>query len=101
MSEGESIRTPIDELLDRAEEAGCLEFAEVAEVVEEMSLDDDRVEAIYQEAQRRGITLSEDCTKSRDQNTEGTYTPELFADATSDSLQIFLRDISQRRLLTA
>ena len=101
MSEGETTRTPVDELLDRAEEAGCLEFAEVADLVEEMSLDEDRVEAIYQEAQRRGITLSEDCSKSRDETTEGTYTPELFADATSDSLQIFLRDISQRRLLTA
>src|ERR671916_1849851 len=104
MSEGETTRTPVDELLDRAEEAGCLEFTEVADLVEEMSLDEDRVEAIYQEAQRRGITLSEDCSKSRaetGESSEGSYTPEMFADATSDSLQIFLRDISQRRLLTA
>jgi RNA polymerase primary sigma factor len=100
----ESARTPVDDLLDRAEESGCLEFSEVAEAVEEMSLDEERVEAIYQEAQRRGITLAEDCGAARDDSSEGaegTYTPELFADATSDSLQIFLRDISQRRLLTA
>src|SRR5919199_1727604 len=100
MSE-ESVRTPVDELLDRAEESGCIEFAEIAEAVEEMSLDDSRIEAIYQEAQRRGIALAEDCSGSREDTTEGSYTPELFADATSDSLQIFLRDISQRRLLTA
>src|ERR671933_499210 len=97
----ESGRTQIDELLERGEETGCIEFAEIAEAVEEMSLDDSRVEAIYQEAQRRGITLAEDCSGSREDTTEGSYTPELFADATSDALQIFLRDISQRRLLTA
>jgi RNA polymerase primary sigma factor len=102
MSE-ETPRTPVDELLDRGEEAGCLEFSEIAELVEETSLDDERTEALYAEAQRRGITLSEDCSAQRDdtESGEGTYTPELFADATSDSLQIFLRDISQRRLLTA
>src|SRR3712207_2951858 len=68
-----------------------------------MSLDEERVEALYQEAQRRGITLSEDCAGEGSQESagEGAYSPELFADATSDSLQIFLRDISQRRLLTA
>src|SRR3954449_4226559 len=102
MSE-ETPRTPVDELLDRGEENGCLEFSEIAELVEETGLDEERTEALYAEAQRRGITLSEDCSAQREESesTEGTYTPELFADATSDSLQIFLRDISQRRLLTA
>src|SRR3954464_15664275 len=101
MSE-ETPRNPIDELLDRGEESGCIEFSEIAEVVEDMSLDEERVEAVYVEAQRRGITLSEDCAGAeQEESSEGTYTPELFADATSDSLQIFLRDISQRRLLTA
>ena len=32
----------MDELLDRGEEAGCLEFSEIAELVEEMGLDHDR-----------------------------------------------------------
>src|ERR687885_1870825 len=96
----ESGRTPIEALLERGEETGCIEFAEIAEAVEEMNLDDERIEAIYQEAQRRGISLADDC-KREDESAEGTYTPELFAEATSDSLQIFLRDISQRRLLTA
>src|SRR3978361_130486 len=55
--------------------------------------------AFYQESLRRGITLADDW--KRDEAPEGTYTPDMFAEATSDSLQIFLRDISQRRLLTA
>src|SRR4029079_16465881 len=64
-----------------------------------MGLDEDRIEAVYQEALRRGISLADDW--KRDEAPEGTYTHDLFAEATSDSLQIFLRDISQRRLLTA
>ena len=51
------------------------------------------------EAQRRGIELGE--ANPRPERVEGAYTPAAVADATSDSLQIFLRDISQRRLLTA
>jgi RNA polymerase primary sigma factor len=100
MSE-ETPRDPVEALLARGEESGCIQFSEIAEVVEEGSLDEDRVEAVYQEAQRRGITLSEDCERAEETSPEGTYRPDMFADATSDSLQIFLRDISQRRLLTA
>src|SRR4051812_44087265 len=95
----ESARTALDDLLDRAEESGSLEFAAVAHAVEELGLDEDRIEAVYQEGLRRGISMADDW--KRDEAPEGTYTPELFAEATSDSLQIFLRDISQRRLLTA
>ena len=95
----ESARTALDDLLDRAEESGSLEFAAVAHAVEEMGLDEDRIEAVYQEGLRRGITMADDW--KRDEAPEGTYTPDMFAEATSDSLQIFLRDISQRRLLTA
>ncbi|MEA2421128.1 MAG: polymerase primary sigma factor, partial [Thermoleophilaceae bacterium] len=95
----ESPPTRLDDLLDRAEESGALEFSAVAQAVEEMGLDEDRIEGVYQEALRRGIALADDW--KRDEAPEGTYTPDMFAEATSDSLQIFLRDISQRALLTA
>ena len=98
MSE-ETPRTPVDELLERGEESGCIEFSEIAEAVEELGLDDEGMESLYQEAQRRGISLADDC--ERQEGPEGAYRPDMFAEATSDSLQIFLRDISQRRLLTA
>ena len=65
---------------DPSTQAGRL----IAHAVEEMGLDEDRIEAVYQEAVRRGITLADDW--KRDEAPEGTYTPELFAEATSDSL---------------
>jgi RNA polymerase primary sigma factor len=94
-----SERSRVDELLERGEESGCIEFSEIAEAVEEMNLDDEGMEGLYQEAQRRGISLADNC--ERQEGPEGSYRPDMFAEATSDSLQIFLRDISQRRLLTA
>jgi hypothetical protein len=76
MSE-ETPRTPVDELLDRAEENGCLEFSAIAELVEEHGLDEEGTEALYAEAQRRGITLAEDCSAQASESSEsgeGTYT---------------------------
>ncbi|HEX8075008.1 MAG TPA: sigma-70 family RNA polymerase sigma factor [Thermoleophilaceae bacterium] len=93
------IERTIDDLLRRAEESGCLEFSDVAEAVEGLDIDEERIEAMYREAQRRGIELADNC--SRPATPENGYTHDVVADATSDSLQLFLRDISQRPLLTA
>jgi RNA polymerase primary sigma factor len=87
----------IDELLERAADNGCLEFSQVAEAIEGGVLDEESVEHVYAEAQRRGIKLSDDCGREA----QDVYSPAAIADATSDSLQLFLRDIAQRPLLTA
>ena len=88
-----------EDLLRRAEDAGSIEFSELAEAVEEAGLDDEHVDALYREAERRGIEVLDN--GSRREPAETAFTPDAVADATSDSLQIFLRDIAQRRLLTA
>src|SRR3954466_11568501 len=95
----ESARTALDDLLDRAEESGSLEFAAVAHAVEEMGLDEDRRQTVYQEGLRRGIAQADDWRHG--EAPEGSYTPELVAEATSDSLQIFLPDVSERRPLSS
>jgi RNA polymerase primary sigma factor len=99
MSES-AVERRIDGLLRHAEETGCLEFSDVAQAVEALEIDDERIEALYREAQQRGIDLSDDCSRA-DGPAETGYTNDVVADATSDSLQLFLRDISQRPLLTA
>src|SRR5204862_3470967 len=82
---------------ERAAEDGCVEFSDLAAAAEDMWLDEERLESVYAEAQRRGIDVTDSCGRGG----AATFTPDEVADATSDSLQIFLRDISQRRLLTA
>jgi RNA polymerase primary sigma factor len=94
----ESENLAIEGLLERAGEAGVLELSHVGEAAERFGLDEDAVEAIYAEAQRRGIELSDDLGRPRG---DSSYTPHAVAEATSDSLQLFLRDIAQRPLLKA
>jgi RNA polymerase primary sigma factor len=98
VSDAQAERT-VEELLRRGEESGRLEFADVAEAVEGIDIDEEQIEELYREARRRGIELTEN--GSPPDSPEAAYTHEAVAEATSDSLQIFLRDISQRPLLTA
>jgi RNA polymerase primary sigma factor len=88
----------IDALYRRGEEAGRLELSEIASAVEELDLESGALEAIYAEAERRGIEVEDDVSNG---GTKSSYTHDEVADATSDSLQLFLRDIAQRPLLTA
>src|SRR4051795_5540550 len=94
-----SANETLDALYRRGEEAGRLELSEIASAVEELELEPGGLEAIYAEAERRGIEVEDDCSNAGDK--ASSYTVDEVADATSDSLQLFLRDIAQRPLLTA
>jgi RNA polymerase primary sigma factor len=87
----------VDALLRRGEQTGHLELSELAAAAESMGMPDSDLEGVYEEAQRRGITVDDDWGR---ESTTG-YSQAAVAEATSDSLQLFLRDISQRALLTA
>lgn len=89
----------VETLLRRGEAEGCLEYSEIAAAVQDLELANGSLDAIYEEAERRGIEISDDCARSSD--APATFTNDAVADATSDSLQLFLRDIGQRPLLTA
>jgi RNA polymerase primary sigma factor len=99
VSEPAVVERTVEELLRRGEENGSLEFSEVAEAVEGLDIDEERIEELYREARRRGIELMENGV--RPDGPEAPYTHDAVAEATSDSLQLFLRDIAQRPLLTA
>src|SRR5436190_9062608 len=94
-----SANETLDALYRRGEEAGRLELSEIASAVEELELEPGGLEAIYAEAERRGIEVDDDVSNGTD--SKSGYTLDEVADATSDSLQLFLRDIAQRPLLTA
>jgi len=89
----------VEPLLRRGEEQGWLEYSAIAAAVEELELDEGGIEAIHAEAERRGIELTEH-GGAREKPTP-TVTHGEVSEATSDSLQLFLRDIAQRPLLTA
>ena len=89
----------VQALLAHGEEHGCLEFSEVDEVAQTLDLEDEDVQAIYEEIERRGIELKDDC--ARESAPQPTYVNGDLAHATTDALQLFLNEIGRYPLLTA
>jgi RNA polymerase primary sigma factor len=86
-------------LIDGGEEAGCLNLSQLNELAQALELDEDDVEALYEQIESRGIELSDDC--GRDSATDVSYTNGELATATTDALQLFLNEVGRHRLLTA
>ena len=89
----------VDALLRHGEERGCINLSEFSDVVHSEDLEDDELDALYDELQRRGINLTDDC--ERDGASDGTYVNGDLAVATTDALQLFLNEIGRYPLLTA
>jgi RNA polymerase primary sigma factor len=89
----------IHELIDRGEEAGCLNLSEVAEITQALELEHEEVESLYEQIHARGIDLTDDC--ARQEGTQGSYDNEELAIQTTDALQLFLNEVSRHKLLTA
>jgi RNA polymerase primary sigma factor len=88
----------ITDLIDRVSEEGCLELSELSAALEQGEPDDDEVEEIYHELERRGIALRDDCGHDA---VKSTYVNGDLALATTDSLQLFLNEAARYALLTA
>src|SRR5687768_16962113 len=86
-------------ILDAGEEAGCLNLSQFSAAVQDLELDEDELEALYAELEKRGIALSDDC--GRESRDSATYVNGDLATATTDSLQLFLNEAGRYPLLTA
>jgi RNA polymerase primary sigma factor len=87
------------ELIEHGEEAGCLNLSQVGEITQELELEPDDVESLYERINARGIELSDDC--ARQGSRDGSYANPDLAVQTTDALQLFLNEVSRHRLLTA
>ena len=92
-------RETLAPMLDAGEEAGCLNLSEFSAAVQDLELEDEELETLYQELEERGISLSDDC--GRASAAEATYVNGDLAAATTDSLQLFLNEAGRYPLLTA
>jgi RNA polymerase primary sigma factor len=86
-------------LLEQGERDGCLTLSEVETILAAHDYEDETVEELHEELERRGIEVTDDCVRS-DAN-EGEYSNGGLALATTDSLQLFLNEIGRYPLLTA
>ena len=100
-------------LVDRGQQLGVLTFAQVAGAVSELDLDEADVEDLHGFLERAAIELVEEVDPALAAAAELERAPEkrgrpkpktaldLKPDMTTDSLQLFLKDIAKVRLLTA
>jgi RNA polymerase primary sigma factor len=89
----------LETLLANGEEHGCIELSEIDEVAQALELEDEDVQALYEEIERRGIDLRDDCGRS--EVPAPTYVNGDLAHATTDALQLFLNEAGRYQLLTA
>jgi RNA polymerase primary sigma factor len=89
----------IDAFLAEGEEQGCIEYSQVDELAASLELEDDDVQALYEEIERRGIELKDDC--ARQGAADAAYVNGDLAHATTDALQLFLNEAGRYKLLTA
>ena len=84
--------------LENGEERGCIQLSSLDEFAQSLDLDDREVEELYEEAQARGIELSDDCGHEAP---GATYVNGDLVVATTDALQQFLNEAGRYPLLTA
>jgi RNA polymerase primary sigma factor len=88
----------VEALLERGEESGCVNLSELSELIQELELPEDDAQALQERLEARGIEVSDDCGNER----PGThYNNDELATMTSDTLQLFLRDVRRHPLLSA
>jgi RNA polymerase primary sigma factor len=86
------------QLLETAEQSGSIRQAELTEVLEPLELGLLETDAVYRELDQRGIEVIEE---HKEVAPPPPPPPALKPDMTTDSLQLFLKDIGKVRLLTA
>jgi RNA polymerase primary sigma factor len=89
--------SPIDALVERGEEEGCVNLSELSELVQD--LPEDEAQALADRLEARGIEVTDDC--GRESEAGPSYALDELSTMTGDTLQLFLRDIRRHPLLTA
>jgi RNA polymerase primary sigma factor len=108
LQELEEVKT----LITKGQQLGVLTFGDVASAVSEVELDESDVEDLYGHLEKSGIELVEDVDPAQKESADSERSEgkrgrkkkaalDLKPDMTTDSLQLFLKDIGKVRLLTA
>jgi len=86
-------------LMEHGEEMGCINMSIFTQLVQELELDDEELNGLYEQIETRGIDLTDDCGLPEVE--ESTYVNSEVAAMTTDSLQLFLNEAGRYPLLTA
>src|SRR5437763_4030129 len=86
-------------LLEQGEAEGCINLSAFSELTQELELEGEELEGLYEQLDERGIALTDDCGVGV--RTDSTYVNGDLAVATTDALQLFLNEAGRWPLLTA
>ena len=89
--------SPLETLVARGEEEGCVSLSQLNELVAAEELDEEELGRLYERLDERGIEVSDDCGREQE---ESTYVNGGLAVATTDALQLFLNEAGRWPLLT-
>jgi RNA polymerase primary sigma factor len=84
--------------LEFGEVETCVELSEVNELVENLNLGDTEIEDLFEQLEKRGVEISDDC--GRDVPEQVTYENDDLASTTTDALQLFFNEARRFALLT-
>ena len=98
-AEPDTANPRVQALIERGEEEGCVNLSELADLTQQLDLDDDAATELHYELERRGIDVSDDCGRRHDEPLK-VRNDEL-ADITTDALQLFLNEVRRYPLLSA
>jgi RNA polymerase primary sigma factor len=88
----------VQALVDRGEEAGCVDLSEFNQLVQTLELEDEEVQHVLDRLDERGIDLTDDCGRAA---SDVTYVNGELATSTTDALQLFLNEAGRYPLLSA
>ena len=86
-------------LIEQGETEGCINLSAFSELTQELEIEGEELEALYERLDERGIALTDDCSIGA--RAEPTYVNGDLAVATTDALQLFLNEAGRYPLLTA
>src|ERR1700710_912446 len=92
-----ALEGPMAALVDRGEQAGCLDLSEVDELAQTLELEEEDLGKLYEALEARGIDLRDDCGREAE---PAPIDDAALASATTDTLPLFLNEIGRHRLLT-
>ena len=93
------MRTEVAGLLQKGEEAGCVNLSEFDELAQALELSEEEAEGLQRQMEAQGIDLTDDC--GRDGVEPTRYQNGDVVGTTTDALQLFLNEVRRHPLLTA
>jgi RNA polymerase primary sigma factor len=87
-------------IVEQGERQGCVNLSSLNELVGELDMSEDELEALYRELDERGIDVTDDCAREGKAD-DSTYVNGDLAVVTTDALQLFLNEAARYPLLTA